>query len=147
MTLAFYMCNDDYRVLDKTVGAAVASYTGELREIVGDLEMEIVLPGAAFNTLTQCNYCYIDTFGKYYFREEYRIDNNCTIVKLKEDVRKNFATQIKGIEATIKRTEQRGKSDAYIVDDKYIGKAYKRIMTRDFPNELTDYSFILMTVG
>lgn len=48
MTLTFYTVTDDYRKLDKTLGTAVASYTGELRETVNDLEMDIVLPGTAF---------------------------------------------------------------------------------------------------
>lgn len=145
MTLTFYTVTDDYRKLDKTLGTAVGTYTGELREIVGDLEMEIVLPGTAFNDLVACNYCYIDTFGKYYFREEYRIDNNCTIVKLKEDVRMNFATQIKATPATINRSASL--YNGFLYDNGYQMLAYKKNAIRKFSVSLDDWDMILTTVG
>ena len=145
MTLTFYTVTDDYRKLDKTLGTAVASYTGELRETVNDLEMDIVLPGTAYNTLVACNYCYIDTFGKYYFREQYSIDNNCTIVRLKEDVRMNFSTQIKATQATVNRSASL--YNGFLYDQGYEMLAYQKTAVRKFTTSLDDWDMILTTVG
>lgn len=66
---------------------------------------------------------------------------------LESDPLQSFAAEIKAVPATITRTENERKADAYLLDNKYIAKSYRQIVTKDFPNELSDYSFILMTVG
>lgn len=147
MTLTFYSITDDFRKLDKTVGTSTGSSTGELHERVNDLQFTVRLPGTMATIAGGANYCYVDLFGKYYFVRSLEVENNTVYVTLYEDVRMNFATQIKAMPATITRTANERKADAYLLDNKYIAKAYRQITTKDFPNELTDFSFILMTVG
>lgn len=147
MEITFYKISQDYRVLDKLLGNAIGTATGVLHEKVNDTQMSVKLPSTLFNTVTGSNYCFIDTTQAYYYLESYDIENDCVIINLKMDVRKTFAALIKDSYATITRTENARLADAYIMDNKYISKSYKQIVTLDFPTMLTDFSFILITVG
>lgn len=147
MTLDFYKINEDYRKLDKTLGTSTGSATGVLHEKVNDVRMSVKMPSDKFNVVTASNYVFADLTQAYYYLESYDVENDCVIVNLRMDVRKTFATQIKACNATITRTENKALADGYIVDSKYMAKAYKQIVTLDFPTMLTDFSFILMTVG
>ena len=147
MVITFYAVQDDYRKLDKTLGTALGSSTGDLHERVNDLKFTVRLPGAMATIVGGANYAYVDLFAKYYFVEGIEVQNNTVYAVLAEDVRMNFSANIKAMPATITRTENPRKADAYLLDDRYMAKSYKQIVTKDFPNELTDFSFILMTVG
>lgn len=147
MNVILYMIQDDYRKLQKTTGAALATLTGELHEKVSDTELSIRLPGSAAVSVGACNYVFIDTLGKYYFRRQFEIENNTVIIHLKEDVRMNFATPILNLTCTVSRLQDESKANAYLLDPDYQAKAYKKHVQRNFPNSLDDFSFILMTVG
>lgn len=147
MVITFYRTMDDYRVLNKTLGTALGSAAGVLHERVSVTQLSIKVPSSFFNYITQSNYVMIDTFQKYYFLNTYEIENDCVIINLKEDVRMSFATQIRGITATVSRVEDPTKANAYLLDNQYQAKAYKKYVHRTFPNSFEDFSYILMTVG
>ena len=145
MTLTFYKINEDYRVVDKTLGSSTGFTTGVLHEKVNNLKLSIKLPGTAFNIITASNYVFIDTTQGYYYLDSYDIENDCVIINLSEDVRKTWATQIKGVTATVNR--QQNSAQAYLADSNYQAMAYEAVATKRFPGSLTDFSYILMTVG
>lgn len=147
MTITLYSITDDYRKLQKTVGTPLATLTGDLHERVSDIQLVVRVPGSAALSVGAANYAYIDTLGKYYFREQFEIENNTLLIHLKEDVRMNFATQILATECTVARLEDEKKANAYLLDPDYQAKAYKKYVQRNFPNSINDFSFILMTVG
>ena len=64
---------------------------------------------------------------------------------LESDPLQSFATAIKSCPATIERNEV--DANAYIQDSEYTALSYEAIATREFPNALDDFSYILMTVG
>lgn len=147
MNITLYAIQDDYRKLQKTVGTALVTLTGDLHEKVSDVQLVVRVPGSAAASVGAANYAFIDTLGKYYFREQFEIENNTLLIHLKEDVRMNFATQILATECTVARLENEKKANAYLLDENYQAKAYKKHVQRNFPNSIDNFSFILMTVG
>lgn len=145
MELTFYAITDDYRKLDKTLGTALGSSAGDLHERVNDLQFTVRLPGTMATIAGGANYCFVDTFGKYYFVEGIDIENNTVYVNLHEDVRKNFATQIKATTATINRSASM--YQGFLYDAGYQLLAYKTAAIRNFPTAINDDVMILTTVG
>lgn len=145
MVITFYRTTDDYRKLDKTLGTALGTATGQLHERVSDTQLTIRLPSSVFNIITQSNYVMIDLFQKYYFMGPYEVHNDCVLINLKEDVRMSFSTQIKNITATVNRNA--GQSNGYLADPNYMALAYEGIQYKHFPVALDDTSCILATVG
>ena len=145
MVITFYRTTDDYRKLDKTLGTALGTASGQLHERVSDVQISVKIPSALFNVVTQSNYVMVDTFQKYYFLRTYEVENDCVIINLYEDVRMSFATQIKNVNATVARQENL--KNGYLLDERYKAKTYKKIVHKEFPVSLDDMSIILMTVG
>lgn len=145
MVITFYKITDDYRVVDKTLGTSTGSATGVLHERANNLSMSVKIPGTLFSVVTASNYCFIDTTQAYYYLDSYDIENDCVIINLKEDVRKTWATQIKGVTATVNR--QQNLRNGYLSDAGYNALAYQGIQYKTFPNALEDASYILVTVG
>ena len=67
------------------------------------------------------------------------------IINLSEDVRKTWATQIKGVNAIVQR--QQYEAQAYLNDSNYQAMAYEAIAHKTWAQGLDDFSYILMTVG
>ena len=145
MTLTFYATQSDYRALTKVLGTALGTATGELRERVNDVSFSVRLPGTFAAIVGGANYCHVDLFGKYYFVEGFDIENDTVIVNLKEDVRSNFAEQIRGLTCTVDRNENL--SNAYLTDAGYKILAYDNCVAKEFPNAINGDSMIFMTVG
>lgn len=145
MVITFYKITDDYRVVDKTLGTSTGSATGVLHERVNNLKLSVKIPGTLFSVVTSSNYVFIDTTQAYYYLDSYDIENDCVIINLTEDVRVTWATQIKGVNATVNR--QQNMAQAYLNDSNYQAMAYEAVATKRFPGSLDDFSYILMTVG
>ena len=100
MTITLYNTTDDYRKLQKTVGTPLATLTGDLHERVSDIQLVVRVPGSAALSVGAANYAYIDTLGKYYFREEfeeeekkanaYLLDPDYQAKAYKKHVQRNF---------------------------------------------------------
>lgn len=147
MDINFYTITGDPRKVTKTLGTALATASGVLHERVNSLRMTVQIPSTFFNTVVQSNYVGIDTTGRHYFLESYDIRNDCILINLKQDVLMNFDTQIRGLHCTVARIQNEKMANGYLIDPEYKALAYKKIVTRNFPVELNDFSYILMTVG
>lgn len=147
MNINFYTITDDPRKVGKTLGTVLATATGVLHERINNISMSVQVPSSFFNTIVQSNYVGIDTTGKHYFLESYDIRNDCVIINLKQDVLQNYSTQIRAMRCTVARTENEAKANAYLIDQQYKAKAYKKYVQRLFPNSMENWSYILMTVG
>lgn len=148
INISLYQITDDEIVFPKTIPYdPVATHTITLKDGCS-IDRPVVSFSGGAAIMATINYAYIDAFGRYYFiRDRNMLVNGVCELTLESDPLQSFSNDILSIDATIRRQEDRTKSDAYIMDQKYIGKAYQRIMTRDFPIGLDDFSFILMTVG
>lgn len=145
MVVTFYQVTDDPRKLNKTLGTALGTATGQLHKKTNNLQLDIKVPGTFHNIITQSNYVMLDLFQKYYYRESYDIENDCVIINLKEDVRMSWATQIRQVETTVSRSTSG--YNGYLKDANYNALAFAGIQYKAFPNALDDTSCILVTVG
>lgn len=147
MDINFYTITGDPKKVTKTLGSVLATASGVLHERVNSLRMTVQIPSTFFNTVVQSNYVGIDTTGRHYFLESYDIRNDCILINLKQDVLMNFDAQIRGLHCTVARIQNEKMANGYLIDPEYKALAYKKIVTRNFPVELNDFSYILMTVG
>ena len=147
INISLYQITDAENVVPKTLGTAVSTHTITLKDGCSIDKPTVSFSGSSAIMAT-VNYAYIDAFGRYYFiRDRNMTVNGVCELTLESDPLQSFSAQLLAIPATITRTQNERLADAYLVDNKYIAKSYKQIVTRDFPNELNDFSFILMTVG
>lgn len=147
ITLSLYQVTDDPIVMGKNIGSAVSSHTILLKDGCS-IDRPTVTFSAQASAIAALNYAHIDVFGRYYWITDRKsLVNGVVELTLESDPIESFANEIKAVPATITRTEDPRKADAYLLDNRYLAKSYKQIVTKDFPNELTDFSFILMTVG
>lgn len=147
MQINFYHITGDPRKVTKTLGSVLATATGVLHERVNSLQLSVRVPSTFFNYIVQSNYVGIDTTGKHYFLRSYDVQNDCVIINLWQDVLMNYDTQIRGLTCTVARIQNEELSNGYLMDPEYKALSYKKIVTRTFPVELNDFSYILMTVG
>ena len=144
MTIDLYTISDDPRVVDKTLGTAVASITDAIRGPVSEEGGTITIDSTT--DLSSVNYAHISDFSRYYYVEQITaLRNNIWTLTLRPDVLMSFASGIKALTGTIDRNE--GLADAYLQDGQYVAKVYKQITTKAFPNSMDSDSIILMTVG
>lgn len=146
-TIALYQYTGDSRVVSKQLGSAVSEHSFLLKDGCS-IDKPVISFSAPANIAATLNYAYIADFGRYYWITDRNSTTNGVVeLTLESDPWTSFATQLRGVTATVDRQPDERKADAYIQDNQYIGKSYKKIFERDFPNELTDFTFILMTVG
>lgn len=146
-TIQLYQYSGDPRIVSKTLGSPVSEHTFLLKEGCS-IDRPVIQFSAAAAIMATLNYCYIPDFGRYYWiTDRNSMVNGVVELTLESDPWTSFATQLRAATATVDRQPDEKKADGYIQDNQYIGKSYKKIFERDFPNELTDFSYILMTVG
>lgn len=147
ITMSLYQVSDDLNVMGKTIPTATSTHTIKLKDGCS-IDRPVVTFSAMASALAPLNYAYIDTFQRYYWIVDRKsLVNGVMELTLESDPLQSFMTEIKNAHATITRNENKTLADAYIMDEKYMAKTYKQIVTLDFPTMLTDFSFILMTVG
>ena len=147
MTVTFYSVSDDARVLNKTLGDAVATLSAV--EIFGECSiMDPVLKLVYDADLLDTNYCYISDWKRYYYIENYDLSNGREMyVRMHEDVLMSNATAIGELECTIVRTAQNGKANLYLDDGKFKVLNYPRIQTKKFPNSLNKTLAYVLTIA
>lgn len=115
MTVTLYNITDDPRKLTKTLPAGLGPYnTVNALDIVSIVNPTLILEYSS--GYIDCNYCYVQEFGRYYFCKVSvdtggRIVLTCTV-----DPLMSFATEIKECQACITRNENTG--IGYVVDNK-----------------------------
>ena len=147
MTVTFYSVSDDARVLNKTLGDAVATLSAV--EIWGECSiMDPVLKLVYDADLLDANYCYISDWKRYYYIENYDVSNGREMyVRMHEDVLMSNATAIGELTCTIVRTAQNGIANLYLDDGKFKILNYPRIQTKKFPNALNKNLHYVLTVA
>lgn len=140
MEFKFYKCKDDIRKVDKNFTDEVTlqgSFRGVYDKENPTIETEF--------DITPYNYFEIDGEMYYFSAEAIRPMTDFYIVKGTKDVLYNNRNEIRQLKCTVKRNEFN--SNAYLVDDRYKALSYKKVVTKTFPNGLTDDNIVLLTVG
>lgn len=144
MNIKLYNTTSPRIKLNKTLNL-VADIDGESNEDIGDHDTIFILSKGHIDGVKGSNYLLSGISGKYYFIEDYTIENQCIKVFCKEDVLMTFKDQILTNSCTISRNENI--RNAYLYDDSYQMLAYKNIVTKKFPSGIDNNTIILMTVG
>ena len=142
VTVKLYQVTDDERTVSKTLGTA-KEYNCTFRN-----EEEILNPEIRINTtdnLSGYNYAYIERYGRYYFVKPSTGPNNLWSFSGHVDVLMSHKTELLALSGTMVRSES--SYNGYLIDPEFKAVAYKKIVTKKFPNAMTNDCFILMTVG
>lgn len=98
MIISLGTCNDDKRVVHKTV---------DLSPVKGDIltPTSILYPSVKIRHYINCNYAYISDFNRYYFVTEIFAENGYCVYNLTIDVLKTYENEINNINAYVVRNE------------------------------------------
>ena len=143
-TVKLYTVTDDAKVVSKHLGTAAEFNSVTVKETT-DVTAP-VLRIASSSNLSGYNYCYIERYGRYYFIN--RIDttpDGMWVIHCRCDVLMSYKSQIKALTGTLERSET--EFNGYLMDPEYKALAYRKIVTKQFPNAIEGDTFILMTVG
>lgn len=145
ISIQLYSVSDDPRVVGKSKSAIGGAHTITLKDGCS-VDAPTVTLSVSASTIAGANYAYISTFGRYYWiMDRVSRNNNVVELSLESDPWESFASQLRNCSATIIRNENI--SNGYLLDNEYQLLAYNTVVTREFPDGLTDESMILLTVG
>lgn len=143
MVLKLYKTTDDPSVVDKTL-TNEKSFDNVTIHDTAQILAPILIVTTSEN-LSSYNYAYIERYNRYYYMTVEAGTNGLWRLHLKVDVLKTYKESIKQLTGTIDRQEKT--FNGYLNDDGYKALAYKEFVTKEFPNAMTNDSFIFMTVG
>lgn len=144
MNIKLYNTTSPKNKLSKTLNL-VADITGESNINVGKNNTQFILSKGHLTGVKGSNYLLCEDTGKYYFIEDYEIQNQTVIITCKIDVLMSYRTQILANTCTISKNE--AIANSYLYDNGYQLKSYNIVSTVPFPRGLTTDSIILMTIG
>lgn len=122
MNVTIYNVPSDPKHMQQTLPAAIATYSGAVREPVSVDQPVITLQAQ----ITVGNYAYISDFGRYYWiREKNVLRDQITVLTLDSDPLMSFAQGILQLPAYIYRSSAEYNSD--MVDRKTPTVAYDRV--------------------
>lgn len=151
MQITFYRTSSDPKCLIKDIRTVIGSaHALAPTEQVGCLNPVIMID---YNSsLISSNYCYIDTFNRYYWCNVAVTTAQRMIVSCKVDYLMSWASYIKKCPATIVRAELEGPT--YMVDDKLpVDPSRIDIVPYNFPADplampdSEQYKYLLITNG
>lgn len=146
INISLYQMSEPENLFPKTIPETPVSTHQILLKDGCDIDKPTITFSAGAAIMATLNYAYIDTFQRYYWiRSRNMMHNGVCEMTLESDPLQSFSTAIKSCPATIERNEV--DANAYIQDSEYTALAYEAIATKEFPEALDDFSYILMTVG
>lgn len=141
--ITLYKCADDPRTVSKTLTGG-AEYDFIARGAININRPTIRIQTAT--NLSEYNYAYIADYNRYYYIESTTASRaDIWDFALRTDVLQTYASDIKALTGTVDRSETL--RSGYLQDSDYQAQQYRQIVTKAFPNGMTDDTIILMTVG
>lgn len=144
INIKLYTISDDNRVVSKTLGTATEFSNCTMKD-----KTEVVNPTvriASSSNLSGYNYCHIDRYNRYYYIDKIETTpDGYWLLHCRCDVLMSHKTQLLALTGTLKRSET--VYNGYLNDPEYKALAYKKIVTKQFPNAISGDCFVLMTVG
>lgn len=149
MNIKFYNCNDDRRKIRKNLIQVGTTVSCKVKEQCSCMKPSFIVGVSSMPNIKQINYCYVDTYDRYYFIDEItnetgqRIVVNCSV-----DVLNSFKEQILNCEAVISKQTSEINSNKYIDDGSFVTLTKETNETLSFPNGFSEEGrFILITAG
>lgn len=117
MTVTLYTTADDKRKVGKTL-TQLSSVGATATDPCDVLHPRLLLSGGAGVNAINANYCYISTFGRYYFISGYTTDSAGRItITCDVDVLHTYASAIKGTTQLVTRSESVNGGKPTEIDD------------------------------
>lgn len=151
--IILYTNNSDNAVIDKDI-TELETLSGRFNEPCSIINPEFMLTGLNADLIPKINYCYIASFGRYYYVQNIQINRNSEwVLFLHVDVLKTYAEKIKTCEALLESQET--EANLYISGAHVPLLAQKKTEIQAFtgiefsPNGSADSSMtlVLATVG
>ena len=96
--------------------------------------------------LSSVNYMRIERYGRYYFVEKpIAVKNGVWELHCTSDPLMSFKDSLLNVSGTVTRSETL--FNAYLNDPEYKALAYRKCVTKAFPNEINNDHVVLITVG
>ena len=144
MDIKLYHCSSDPRVVTKNISDMVSYNSATARDAFDVMGGSIII--ATSSDLSDYNYAYITDVGRYYYITDITVlRDGVWQLTLAVDVLMTYNAAIRALHGTVDR--QTNVNNGYISDPEYKALTFSAIVTKAFPNEMTDDSIILMTVG
>lgn len=123
---------------------AIATLTGTLKDDTSIIAPEILIE---YSTPVGFNYCYIDTFNRYYYvKDVIVVRNNLLRLVLKVDVLESFKTQL--LTQMVVIDKNTSDYELYLPDENMVTLAKTKTDIVNFPSGLLESGeFILITAG
>lgn len=148
MTIKFYRISDDRRQLNKTLNAStlVKTATGDIKSDCSI--MDPIIEMSYDIALMQCNYMYIEDFGRYYHINNIETGAQRLFVHAHVDVLQTYSEQIRDLYCVVARQEDKNKSNLYLNDEIWKNLQIRQAVPLAFPKSFDkDGSFVFVTGG
>lgn len=142
--ITLYTNNSEPEKIGKDL-TELETYSGVLREGTSILNPVFLIEGDITDFI-ECNYLYVETFGRYYFITNIEsVRNNLFQISARVDVLETYKDQIKANEALIFRQENAW--NLYLNDGSFKTFQNPMVLTKAFPSGFTSMSYILAVAG
>lgn len=146
-TISLHKCLNDPNVVPKNLSPAMFELTGTLRNESSVIDPVILVEGD-ITQYSQCNYMVILSFNRYYYiTDMVSIRNNIVEIHAHVDVLQSYKDQFLRLNAIIERQENDNVYNLYLADDVFRVYQNNEIVVRNFPNSLSNYTFVLTVAG
>ena len=143
MTITVYKISDDRRVVNKTLGTAVAILTAVFKN---DADILNPVLEVAYNaSVLTANYLYIDTLHRYYYIKNIKLDRQRLFLECEVDVLKSYYNEIKNLSCVVSRQENN--FNTYLNDGVWRNLQPKEVITLPFTQSFYRPCNFVMTVG
>lgn len=145
MDITFYNNASDPETIGKSL-TDVRTLSGNLKDDCDIINPRIVVENYLQGAI-EANYCYIPSFGRYYFIDKQVILSNVLVaLYLSVDVLETYKDQIKNVECIIDKSTT--DNDKYLMGAEWLTKVKTTTTIKNFPSGLNESgSFILITAG
>lgn len=144
-TITLYITMDEVNRVTKRLSNGI-QLTGSLRN-----ETEIIRPTVLIESPLNVgyNYCYIESFGRYYYiTDKKSVRNGIIELYLEVDPLMSFSSKIKNTPAIIDKQASLSNANMYIDDGDWIIQNNEWIQILDFPSGFNNEGeFILIAAG
>lgn len=144
MDVITYTTTDEAEKVTKTLTNA-ATYSNVTMKDPTDTVHPVVTIQTTAN-LSSVNYMRIERYGRYYFVEKpIAVKNGVWELHCTSDPLMSFKESLLNVSGTVTRSETL--FNAYLNDPEYKALAYRKCVTKAFPNEINNDHVVLITVG
>ena len=144
MEVITYTTTNEAEKVTKTLTNA-ATYSNVTMKDPTDTVHPVVTIQTSAN-LSSVNYMRIERYGRYYFVEKpIAVKNGVWELHCTSDPLMSFKDSLLNVSGTVTRSETL--FNAYLNDPEYKALAYRKCVTKAFPNEINNDHVVLITVG